>query len=456
LLNGKKLNNGYVTGQFYSITLNDEHSDDFLMGGLQDNGTYLTYNNDVKDDWFQRWGGDGSYSAVGDSFNYFFVSWQASTADTKSSIFMIGDNDPDDNLLDVAGVSPKGAKNTLFINPFILDPNDRKIMYLPAGLSMWRNSNTSEIPLDNEINRTSINWTNLVLSPKTTGTISSLAASKVPANILYYGTKKGEVMRIDDVNSENYSATDIWKGKGLPDGTIQSIFVDPLDADKVIISFSNYEIPSLFYTTDGGETWTDVSGNLEVNIDGSGSGPSVRAVALLIQDSITTYFAGTSTGLYSTSTLNGNDTVWEKEGPNTIGNSVVSMIVPRQLDKEVVVATHGNGIFSRADIVTAIDDVVSPPIPDSPALHQNYPNPFNPETTISFELRKTDNVTLEIYNILGQKVRTLISNKLNTAGAHKIKFDGTNDFGMKIASGMYFYRLTTNGVTINKKMLLIK
>ncbi|MCK4360006.1 MAG: T9SS type A sorting domain-containing protein [Candidatus Cloacimonetes bacterium] len=90
------------------------------------------------------------------------------------------------------------------------------------------------------------------------------------------------------------------------------------------------------------------------------------------------------------------------------------------------------------------------------ALYPNYPNPFCPETQITFYISSTGETELAIYNVSGQKVRTLI-NEFQTTGEHTIIWDGTDDDGNAVSSGIYFYRLTNNGKTVDiKKMLLLK
>ena len=98
------------------------------------------------------------------------------------------------------------------------------------------------------------------------------------------------------------------------------------------------------------------------------------------------------------------------------------------------------------------------PQPSSPAgfyLAQNYPNPFNAETQIGFRLMRSSDVEIEIFNLLGQKVKTLVSEKL-PAGEHRLVWDGTNDAGDILSSGIYFYRLTTSEGRLSRKMILIK
>lgn len=88
--------------------------------------------------------------------------------------------------------------------------------------------------------------------------------------------------------------------------------------------------------------------------------------------------------------------------------------------------------------------------PSEFALNQNYPNPFNPSTVITFSLAKESNVTLNVYNIIGQKVATLVNKRMGS-GNYEYKFDASN-----LGSGVYIYRLETDNFSVAKKMMLIK
>ena len=95
-------------------------------------------------------------------------------------------------------------------------------------------------------------------------------------------------------------------------------------------------------------------------------------------------------------------------------------------------------------------------IPTQFALHQNYPNPFNPSTQISFDVPDgAELVRLNIYNILGKKVSTLLNNVVNP-GKHKVEWNAKDDEGNPVASGIYFYELSSSSFTARKKMLLIR
>jgi immune inhibitor A len=94
-------------------------------------------------------------------------------------------------------------------------------------------------------------------------------------------------------------------------------------------------------------------------------------------------------------------------------------------------------------------------LPTRCQLKQNYPNPFNPQTEIEYYVSKSGQVSLEIFNALGQKVRTLL-NREQERGAHLAEWDGTNDGGAQVANGIYFYRLKADNVSLTNKMILLK
>ena len=94
-------------------------------------------------------------------------------------------------------------------------------------------------------------------------------------------------------------------------------------------------------------------------------------------------------------------------------------------------------------------------LPTTYALSQNYPNPFNPNTQIAFDLPRKAHVTLDVYNVLGRKVATLVDKTLSQ-GSYVADWDGRSSGGQPIASGIYFYRLHTEQFTQTKKMVLLK
>ncbi len=90
------------------------------------------------------------------------------------------------------------------------------------------------------------------------------------------------------------------------------------------------------------------------------------------------------------------------------------------------------------------------------ALYQNYPNPFNPTTNITYQLKEKSSVTLEIFNILGERIKSIVNNIVQDPGQHIVTWNGKNSSGEKVASGIYIYRIRAKDFISSKKMILLK
>ncbi|RME24643.1 MAG: T9SS C-terminal target domain-containing protein, partial [Candidatus Zixiibacteriota bacterium] len=121
-----------------------------------------------------------------------------------------------------------------------------------------------------------------------------------------------------------------------------------------------------------------------------------------------------------------------------------------------ITATAGDAMVSKTEVVTVLAGNLGGGVAANTLTAVNHPNPFNPSTQISFNLPQAGSVNLTIYNMLGQKVRTLIADDFLSAGEHTVTWDGSNADGRHVASGIYLYRLTTEAETLTRKMLLAK
>lgn len=445
----ESLNNGYITTQFYTGHVSRFPSDSFVLGGLQDNGSLLSTTSLTPDNAQRIIGGDGAYAASTRFGIYYYMSFQ------NSRIFRLTLND-DFQLTSFARVDPLGGGSDpdqpyLFINPYILDPNNGNRMYLAGGDFIWRNRNLSQITSGSQ-DPTSVNWTRLNQTEIPSGVISAVEVSTEPANVVFYGTSLGRLFKIEDAHSDSYSVTDITSGIFPVEANIGSISVNPVDASEVLVTFTNYGVVSVFRSTDGGTSFSDVSGNLEEQPDGSGNGPSVRWVrAVPKTNGSSEYFLATSTGLYSTTSLDGGSINWELESPDEIGNSIVNMIDYRRLDGRVVAATHGNGLF-----ISRITDVVRPEVVsfgDNLEIESPFPNPFVNEVTIRFNLPETSFIWVRIYNSSGQLVK-ILSNGLGFQGNNELFWDGTNTQGNRMPPGPYLVRINYKADNFSTRVLL--
>jgi hypothetical protein len=116
----------------------------------------------------------------------------------------------------------------------------------------------------------------------------------------------------------------------------------------------------------------------------------------------------------------------------------------------------GNGPRSfSVDLSDYLSAINGAGIPDEFALYNNYPNPFNPITNIKYDIPEVADVRLEIYNIAGQRIRTLVQGQ-HEPGRYKVQWAAKNDYGRPVASGMYIYRIRAGDFVSVKKLVLMK
>jgi len=140
-------------------------------------------------------------------------------------------------------------------------------------------------------------------------------------------------------------------------------------------------------------------------------------------------------------------------GAEPVVNALVTLTDQTDAQRTFSAYTNDQGQYSIQITTTAVDDPDANK-PGNFTLHQNYPNPFNPSTVIEYELNKPSHITIEIYNVLGQKIRTLFDG-YQAAGPGRVIWDATNDWGQGVSAGVYIYSLRRGSVHINKKMVLI-
>lgn len=128
-------------------------------------------------------------------------------------------------------------------------------------------------------------------------------------------------------------------------------------------------------------------------------------------------------------------------------------------DRDIIVVNSGSNnvsvFFNKLNQPTDINEDTQALVPEKMILKQNHPNPFNPTTSIEFYLPRKTNVRMDIYNLLGQQVRTLIDRTM-PVGNNMVLWDGRNDQGDVLPSGIYFYRFAIESYSATRKMILIR
>lgn len=441
------INNGYITSQFYTIAQSKKPGDPTLIGGMQDNGTDLT-SGSLSNLWKGLIGGDGSY-AVTTRGALWFASFQQGqtlrlTLDDEFEITSFGRVDPG-SLVEESG------SQYLFINPFILDPTNENRAFFAGGSDLYFNGNISQIPGGSQI-PTSLGWERVTESEELLGLVSALDIS-LDGQRLYFGTSGGELYKLDNAGSfTQFQLREITQNI-LPDRAyVSSISVNPLDTAHIVVAFSNYNIPSIFESTDGGRSFADISGNLEEKPDGSGNGPSIRWVELIPTENGNVCFAGTSTGLFNTEKTLGKKTIWQQVAPESIGSSVVTMMDYRASDGSLAIASHGNGIFR-----TFITDFKRALVPESEvqelSLITAYPNPFEDRVRIEFKIPEDDIVRIDLFTLKGELVNNILWAP-QVAGSNSATWDGNNVAGISMANGIYLYTISYRNEKKSGRVLL--
>jgi len=192
-------------------------------------------------------------------------------------------------------------------------------------------------------------------------------------------------------------------------------------------------------TTNAGQNWSYLLND--------NSGTMINSLTVINEGLI--YAAG-SVNAYSyqnsgfiIKTINGGST-WNNE---SIPTALPLADLKSNNLKGFAVGFNG-GIYKKDNIVSVTQ--ISTVVPESIKLHQNYPNPFNPATSIKFEINKAGFTQLKVFDITGKEIKNLVEG-FKEAGTYEAKFDGVS-----LNSGIYFYKLMTNGTTITKSMVLVK
>jgi hypothetical protein len=380
----------------YAITV-DDSGNVYVTGESPGNGTgydYATikYYPDGDTAWVRR------YNGFGDYYDYAYDI----AADDSGNIY-------------VTGLSPRSGTISDYTT----------IKYYPNGDTAW------------------------VRRYNSTGTSADCAgAIAVDDSSNVYVTGTSGTIKYDAEGNELW--TGLWGGIDIA-----------LDAShNVYVTDGGYDFITARYYPNGDTAWVR-------SYNGPGNGYDYGN-AVAVDSSGNVYVTGDSPGNGTISDYatikyySDGDTAWTERynGPGNALDHATAIAVDSSGN---VYVTGHSGDFIHPDYATVkyvqTSDVVDEPgyeqIPSEFVLSQNYPNPFNTSTKIEFALKNSGFVSLNIYNILGRKVRTLVSEDLSI-GNKSIVWDGKDDSGNNVASGTYFYRIKTKDFSESKKLVLLK
>lgn len=307
------------------------------------------------------------------------------------------------------------------------------------------------------------NWFSITTGIGTLKNFLSLAMNPKNSNELYLGSSIDVTASTGPPHIyKTYNGGSSWieMSTGLPslstnNDPVRCISISTLDTSVVLAAlFMNDTAGGAFLSTNGGASWTKKSNGI-LNVTAT-----LLRAAVIRPGSNTEFYigfdnAGTGTiGLVRTTNAGNN---WVSFN----GGTLLSTATIRAL---VFKTTGDTTLYACAASATGIRGLheyswpnainiggIGSKIPDVFILEQNYPNPFNPVTKISYTVPVNSTVRLNVFNAIGQKVKTLVDNEFKNAGSYEINFDAG-----KLSSGVYFYRMEAGTFVSTKKMILIK
>lgn len=408
--NWQDLSNGLNISQIYRIGVSQTNTN-LVLTGLQDNGSKLFANPTWKD----VYGGDGMECIVDHSnSNYMYVTYCDGEIYRNTDGFITFSTV---QISDTIPGKPKGA----WVTPYIMNPLNSSKLY--AGYNrVWKTNNRGDT------------WYSGSQILSDTQKIRCLAIAPSDTSVLY-AADPDRMWKTTNGGSTN------WTAVPVPNLSYYITYIAVKNDDKntLWITFGGYDANRVYQSSDGGENWTNISAGL----------PNIPVMSIVQYKSAlgrVVLYVGTDRGVY-VKDGNNNWVPFSSGLPNVVVTELD--IYYNATGDKLRAGTFGRGLWETNISTTGIQNISSE-LPIEYSLGQNYPNPFNPVTKINFQMPSKGNVSLKVYNQLGQEVAVL-ADKFMNAGYYSADFDGS-----RLSSGVYFCKLITGNYTATKKMLLIK
>lgn len=435
-------NNGYNVTQFYSVGQSNDPLDHRVAGGAQDNGFLAVKPFDPKEPnraFGDDFGSDGGYVYVTPGFTYMsFQGGETYKLKTEAS------GEP--SFAEWTKISPSGADRQ-FIHPWAVDPNEENTMYYPIQDKMYRIDDIDEVPPFTDYGESNYD---LISDGSLDGYdfITTVSVAEEPAHTLFFAAQSSQgneavIKRVRHADSPSPIIEDVSFPTSENWYYVNCIEPHPQDSNEWLVVLTNYDIPGLYHTTDAGQSYQLVEGNLA----GSDSipGPSMEWADILIYEGETYYFLATHIGVFMTQVLEGANTVWEHQGDQTIGYSLALMVRSRAVDGKVVVGTHGRGFFGGFLSEPLVSGITKNAI-GSLELSA-FPISDQGQTRLRFELEKQLPLRVEIVGLNGQ-IMYQERARVYPAGSHQ-----THIPMQEFPAGVYIAHLYGEGYQGTTKLL---
>jgi hypothetical protein len=349
--------NNYQTLQYYHVAIDPTSGQNNFIGGAQDNGTFIRQDaGGTPNNQYKIIGGDGGSASIGAFTNTSFTVYGSSQ---QGTIYR-------DLLNTFTNITPPTTSLTAttgggygeFVTYFKMDFDNPEILFYVNYNKIFRTTTATTVTANS-----SSGWTNMsgiagAVNPSNpnAGTnigIRALELSRgpyLPSHSLYIGTTDGNVYRLDDPKNAAATATPVKITPAGMSGTVSSIAANPNNDAEVLVTVSNYGVPSAYWTGNA-----KAATPVWVNAEGDLSLPSFRSCTIVVKkdasnNAVQEYYVGTSVGLYSATNINqtlgaGGSVHWVREGANVLNYAIVQSMAYRPQDNVLLLGTHGNGMY---------------------------------------------------------------------------------------------------------------
>lgn len=419
------LNNNYQTYQFYHVALDPEEGSDFVFGGAQDNGTTFggtsvgLPNNTEHGTFF---GGDGVSVGIGREDGNNPLRLYLGSQNGQIVRF----NQANNTFIEI---TPTGANSSIFVTYFYLDPDNTNALYYADGGRMFRTTNAVGV--------NSGTWEdmgNLPISQNVRQFAATRGTYDPASSYLLIGGQNGGVFRLNDPQN----ATDLSEAINItppgastsPNTIVTGFAIHPTNPDIVMAVYGNYNITNIFLTnnaTSDNPTWEVIERNLSAH--------SIRSAAITEVNGQIGYYVGTARGLYSSPDPTQVD--WLLEGGGQLGMALVSGLVYRPSDNNLLIGTHGNGMYDTVATPLSVEDFAAN---SAENVLRVFPNP----TSDILNFRTSGAHSVSAYQIIDYTGRVVDQGSVDNLSQGAIDVS-------TYTNGVYFISATTQN---NKRVVI--
>ena len=445
--------NGYNTAQFYAVAKRPGR--DQYIGGMQDNGTWRSgFDPDSDGLWGELLGGDGFASLwkyddpkqvlMSAQFNYIVKSKRGGGAWGFVDLCTAGGGGFSEEPPTCSGQSSLDSPFFTQLAGSDVNPN---LVFTIDALGIWRSEDFGDTWSLFSIGQD--DWADSWYR-------GQVRISRADPDYVWAGSRLDEItpftgsLYLSTDGGRSFDPVNVPSDDIQINGRMTGLATHPGDPCKAYALYSLPDLPKILATADCGQTWKDLSGFANPSSGASSNGfPDVSVYDLLVfPESPNVFWAGTEIGLFVSFD---EGATWEYSDNGLLAASIWRL---EYRDDQVIVATHGRGIWTvdvTPDIYgSGISEEVTE-LPDAFRLEPNYPNPFNPTTTLAFSVPEESRIEISVFDVTGRKVADLVDERY-PPGHYEVVWNAG-----EFASGTYFSRMMVDEAVVQTEtMTLVK